>query len=305
MEKQPRVVIGIVNFNSTEDTIRLLDSLKELDYPKQKLKLIVVENASSDITPQQFITKIRPYKKLWDIAVVQETENIGLSKALNNIVKMCPKDFKYIWRLDNDTQVDPQALQIMVKELEKDNHVGMVASTAYEYDNRKQLVGGPRSFSWFTGINLLRKSKKAVDCQYMPGYSALIPLAVAREVGYISDERYFAYLEDIDFSYVLTKLGYTVRFQPKSVVYHRDDPVKAFRPRIMYLLSRNLIFFMNKHAAWWQRTVCFIYLLTLNNALILYITLKTGKSNQLVDIFKYYWKGLRDGFLNRLGTPAW
>ncbi|MHC4138143.1 MAG: glycosyltransferase family 2 protein, partial [Planctomycetota bacterium] len=47
-EKLPRVIIVIVNWNGKRDLLQCLASLKELDYPEDRCRLLIVDNGSTD-----------------------------------------------------------------------------------------------------------------------------------------------------------------------------------------------------------------------------------------------------------------
>ena len=71
------VSIIIVNFNGKDVTKQLLDSLKKLDFPKQKYEIILVDNDSKDGS-QELVKKYYSYVKL-----IENKENSGWAEGVN------------------------------------------------------------------------------------------------------------------------------------------------------------------------------------------------------------------------------
>ncbi|GAH32039.1 unnamed protein product [marine sediment metagenome] len=57
MEKWPKVSIIILNWNSWQDTIECLESIKNVNY--KNLEVIIIDNASYDTSPEKIIYWLR------------------------------------------------------------------------------------------------------------------------------------------------------------------------------------------------------------------------------------------------------
>lgn len=83
---RPFVSIIIPTYNE-EDTIRTkLDNLLEVDYPREKMKLIVVDSASSDRTVPLTQDWAGTHKEI-DTQIVVQPERSGMVNALNEALK--------------------------------------------------------------------------------------------------------------------------------------------------------------------------------------------------------------------------
>jgi len=58
------------------------------------------------------------------------------------------------------------------------------------------------------------------DVLFATGAAMVIRAEVYREVGGF-DERFFMFYEDVDLGWRLNLLGYEVRYEPRSIAYHR------------------------------------------------------------------------------------
>jgi cellulose synthase/poly-beta-1,6-N-acetylglucosamine synthase-like glycosyltransferase len=85
-----------------------------LDYPKDKLKIIVVDDGSTDGTAE----KVKKYLSHSQIQLIQK-ENGGKHTAMNLALKNI--DTELIASLDADSFVDKKALKYLVKHFENKN----------------------------------------------------------------------------------------------------------------------------------------------------------------------------------------
>mgnify|MGYP003334845063 CR=1 FL=1 len=58
--EQPKVSVVLVNFRGVDDTLNAIKSIKETNYPKNLIEIVVVDNASGDDS----VTKLKALKKL-------------------------------------------------------------------------------------------------------------------------------------------------------------------------------------------------------------------------------------------------
>lgn len=214
--KEPEVSIVIPVYNQFEYTYNCLKSILsnsgEITY-----EVIIADDNSTDITTQ--ITEI-----VKNIKVITNQENLRFLKNCNHAAKAARG--KYIFFLNNDTQVQPNWLQPLVDLMEHDLKIGLVGSKLVYADGRLQEAGG---ILWKDGSawNYGNRSNpedpeynyvKEVD--YISGAAILIRKTLWEEIGGF-DERFApAYYEDTDLAFEVRKKGFKVVYQPKSVVVH-------------------------------------------------------------------------------------
>ena len=56
--EQPKVSVVLVNFRGVDDTLNAIKSIKENNYPKNLIEIVVVDNASGDNS----VTKLKALK---------------------------------------------------------------------------------------------------------------------------------------------------------------------------------------------------------------------------------------------------
>jgi cellulose synthase/poly-beta-1,6-N-acetylglucosamine synthase-like glycosyltransferase len=117
----PKVSVIIPAYNA-EATIRdCVLSVASLDYPKDRLEIMVVNDGSTDNTAAIVSDLIRSCKGA-DIKLMSQ-ENLGKGAAMNNAIRACSGEFFAC--LDSDSFVEPETLQRMLHVFEQ--HDGRLA----------------------------------------------------------------------------------------------------------------------------------------------------------------------------------
>jgi GT2 family glycosyltransferase len=184
---------------------------------KVHYEIILVDDASTDET-----VHIEKYVK--HLRVVRNNKNEGFLLSCNKGAK-CAKG-TYILFLNNDTQVQPNWLEPLVRLMTADEGIGIVGSKLIFSDGKLQEAGGivwQDGGAWNYGrlddpdkpeYNYVRET------DYVSGASLMIRSKVWKEIGGF-DTRYIpAYAEDTDLAFEARERGYKVIYQPQSVVVH-------------------------------------------------------------------------------------
>ena len=142
MGNLPRVSIVIVNWNGLEFLNACLNSLNNLNYPKSKLEIILVDNNSIDGSVK-FVKENFPQ--------VRTIKLEGNNYCKSNNVGIKAAKGKYVALLNNDTIVDKNWLIELVKVIEKDKKIGGVGGKILFMDGKINSAGQKRAhnFSWY------------------------------------------------------------------------------------------------------------------------------------------------------------
>jgi GT2 family glycosyltransferase len=140
-------------------------------------------------------------------------------------------DYDYIWLLNNDTVVHPDALTHLVRRMEEKPDAGICGSTLPFYDapDRLWARGGATynkwtGFSRCIGLNLpvkdsFDRSRVENAMKYVAGASMLVSRPFLQDAGFLSEE-YFLYFEELDWI-TGAKGRYRLAYSPESVVFHK------------------------------------------------------------------------------------
>ena len=237
--KRSVISVIIVNYNTkqiTEDCIKsLLEKNKDIS-----IQLILVDNASTD-TSDQMLGKFSRYK---NTEVIINRENIGFARAVNQGIKMAKGEFVLL--LNSDTLFIQNTLKPITEWMRKNAKVGIVSCSLLNEDKSIQGTGGyfptlSRVFSWMFFIDdipllkqflhpyhpLQRRSdadgqrfyntQKHLD--WVTGAFLLTRRKVIDQIGNL-DEKYFMYMEELDFCFRTKRSGWDVMYLPKWKIIH-------------------------------------------------------------------------------------
>jgi len=118
---KPRVGVGILNYNGADLTINCLDHLRKLEWPGDRLEVVVVDNGSTDDSRSR-IREAHPEAKL----VVSQV-NLGFAGGCNLAIKSM-EQADFVALLNNDAYVEPGWLEPLVRALESQPGVGAACS---------------------------------------------------------------------------------------------------------------------------------------------------------------------------------
>lgn len=249
MVKTPLVTIIVLNWNGKRFIDSFFDSVQNQTYPKDKMEIIFVDNASTDDSVTYFESKNYTTARL-----VETGGNYGYAGGNNHGLREAKGE--YIAVCNNDLVLDPQWLEQLVKTaLDTDADV-VVPKLVYAESKLINNAGSmlvPQS-DWPNaerGMNMPADSadfNKREEITAFCGASPLFKRSFLKEVG-IFDKRFFLYWEDVDLSWRGQKAGKKYLYEPQAVAYHYTSGStggESSRVFIRYV-SRNRLLVLLKH----------------------------------------------------------
>ncbi|HLD24521.1 MAG TPA: glycosyltransferase family 2 protein [Patescibacteria group bacterium] len=258
------VSVIIVNWNGYKDTIGCLSSLERLEARGITVKKIIVDNGSTDGSVAK-IAKVLPHDTILTLPTnlgFTGGNNVGMKYAMLN-------GADYIWLLNNDTFVDRHALNLL--DAFNNPDVGIAGSKIYfapghEYHKDRYTAKDRGKVFWYAGglvdwDNMYASHRgvdevdigqydETLDTPFVTGCSMMISKAVIEKVGYL-DEKYYLYLEDLDFGLRAKRAGFRLLYYPKSVVWHVNAGSSggAGNPLHDYYITRNRLLLGFRYAS--------------------------------------------------------
>lgn len=221
----PRVSIIILNWNGWEDTVKCLESLSQITYPNYEV--IVVDNGSKGDDADILAEKYKGYIKL-----IRNKENLGFAEGNNVAIREVIKEGKsnYILTLNNDTTVEPNFLNELIKCAKRHPKVGsvqpkMLFSWNPDFIDAAGLIYSKNGLGFNRGAyeraDKYNKEEEILGCC---AGACLYKVEALKDViieGEIFDKDFFAYYEDFDLALRLRWAGWKSWYCPKAIVYHK------------------------------------------------------------------------------------
>ena len=250
-----------INYNGLKDTCELIESLPLGD---QSIEVIVVDNASKE-DEASIIANRYPQVK-----VIRSEQNLGFAGGNNLGIKAALG--RYLFFINNDTILKHQTSDIryLVCRLETDAKIGMVCpKIRFAWDDKPIQFAGYTPLSRYTmrnrSIGFGESDKGQYDTAHPTPYAHGAAMMVTREalekVG-LMPECYFLYYEELDWSMMFTRAGYSIWYEPACTIYHKESQTTGLNsPLKTYYLTRNRLLFVKRNIQGLRRYITYTYLL--------------------------------------------
>ena len=151
----PKVSIIIPVYNQELFISRCIRSLLDQDFNVNQYELIVVNDASTDMTNEilkKFSEKLN---------IINNKKNIGLPASLNIGIKAAKGS--YIVRVDSDDYVNNQFLKILYLFLEENRNIDAIACDYYLVDNRENIIERKNCMDSPIGCGIMFRTEQLIN----------------------------------------------------------------------------------------------------------------------------------------------
>lgn len=230
------VTIIIVNYNSGVMLAECLRALLRQTYTE--LGVVVVDNASTDQSLDNLPQDAR-------LQIIRNSENLGFAAA-NNQVGLQAKT-PYIACLNPDTIPQPNWLKKLVDIAETQPQFAMFGSTQLDASDPRYADGlGDEyyagGFAWRRGNGLTLPATLQNQEVFGPCAAAALYRAELFQSLNGFEERFFCYMEDVDFAFRARLTGARCLQVADAVVHHHGYAITGSRSDFMlYHSTRNMM----------------------------------------------------------------
>ncbi|QNF32348.1 glycosyltransferase family 2 protein [Adhaeribacter swui] len=242
----PLVSIISVNYNQARITCEMLASLRQITYPN--MEVIVVDNASPTDNPD-IIKELYP-----EVNLIRSTKNLGYAGG-NNLGILQAKG-KYLFFLNNDTEVETGFLEPLVNFFERNPQAGIASPKIKFYDSTNIIqYAGSTGINPWTGRSKtignheadLGQHNNSISTNLADGAAMMIPMEVVKKVG-LMPEIYFLYYEEHDWCEMIKRAGYSCHYIAESAIYHKESmSVGKMSVLKTYYMNRNRLLFIRRN----------------------------------------------------------
>jgi hypothetical protein len=259
----PQIAIVILHFNNQKLTEDCLSSIKNLAVKNYQLETIVVNN-----NPQEKLDSLK--KKFSQNEFIFGGKNLGFTGGNNLGIKKALKNgADFIFLLNNDTFLDQNLILELLKVFRQEKNAGILAPKIYfapghEFHRHKYLKKDQGKVFWYAGglfdwQNIIASHRgvdevdhgqydQLISTDFASGCGVLIKKEVFEKIGFF-DDRYFLYLEDVDFCQRAKTAGFKILYIPQAKLWHLNAGSSAVGGTLHdYYLIRNRLLFGFKYA---------------------------------------------------------
>ncbi|KKS94861.1 MAG: Glycosyl transferase family 2 [Candidatus Collierbacteria bacterium GW2011_GWB1_44_6] len=258
-----RIAIIIVTFNSEKYISNCINAIQNNFSKKNLYEIIIIDNNSSDETVK-IIKRIQAEHP--SVKLIQNNKNLGFAKAVNLGIRL-KKQSDYYLLINPDTIINGSSIINLIRCAIKSDS-GIVGGTTY--DSNKAQSGSffrfpnlwvglfdftnlrkfDRTDYWHKYFYYLDRDSSNRACfpvDVVTGGFMLITKKTIKKNGYF-DEKFFMYLEDVDFCLRAKKIGIKVSHCNDAKTFHFGGGSSNNKDRIRHsawLFSRKLYYLKN------------------------------------------------------------
>lgn len=266
------VSVIIPTYNRQNMIGRCVNSVVNSTY--KTIEIIIVDNASTDDT----LSILKDIKK-------QSNANIRILSLAKNVMAAGGRNVgimnakgEYLLFVDDDNEIYPDMIEMLVREMEGDSSVGLAAPLAF---NNGRTWTTSISYNWWTSrcydtfSECVGKTQDEVDSSFNARYQTwagspnvfMVSRKAIEAVGGLDFSMYMTF-EESDFACRILRAGFTEYIYTKPRTNHlgwiRDDESTRLRRLCLepsnraYYFCRNRTIFMKRYAKWYHLVTYFL-----------------------------------------------
>lgn len=312
---QSFISIIILNYNGKKDTLACLESLFGITY--KNYEVILIDNGSKDGSISEVYKKFNQKIKVKKLKIIQNKQNLGFAEGNNVgirwVLKKKSQKSDYLMLLNNDTLVNPNFLDILIKNVLRHSEFNVFGPQMrmYPAKNRIWYAGGMflkplGSIKMFNRGDLISQSqlKKPTPVSFINGAGMLVKIQTFEKVGFL-DGNFFLYWEEADWQARALKLEYKFLYVPNSIIWHKVGASAGGEnnPVFKYYFYRNNLLFVRKNLAfyfWPTFLLYFIFRILIIEIVYRFIQYLMGDRKSLKNA-RFVFLGIFDFFRGKFG----
>lgn len=252
--ESPELTIAINGYRNPELLRLCLDSIyREMSGSGIEYEVLVTDSATEEDT-EMLMRETFPEARFFPFR-----ENVGFKTMVNTSLEEAHGS--YVFLINSDIVLTPGAIPKMLAHLKAHPEIGILSPKQLNFNGtlqqscfrfyrpetviyRRTFLGrlpfGKKHLDWFMMRDYDHQGPKAVD--WVMGSAMLVSKEMAEKVGPM-DDRFFMYMEDVDWCRRFWESGHQVVYYPEAIVYHYHGKGSARGGFIGSLLSNRLTWY--------------------------------------------------------------
>jgi cellulose synthase/poly-beta-1,6-N-acetylglucosamine synthase-like glycosyltransferase len=235
----PAISLMIPAHNESMVITETLEALLKLEYPRDRLEILVINDGSTDDTAERVVAAGARDSRVRLFNVPKEFAARGKSAALNRGLAECKHDVIGIF--DADNLPEPDSVIHLVRQLVSNPRLGAVIGKFRCINRKKNLLTRfvnleSLAFQWIVQAGRWRLLRIST----LPGTNYLIRRSLLEELGGWDEQ---ALTEDSEMSIRVYKAGYLIKFVPYAVTWEQEPETLRvwFNQRVRWARGNNYV----------------------------------------------------------------
>lgn len=268
MSRLRKISVAVLSWNGRKHLEFCLPALRQQQAPDFEWEVLVLDNGSHDDTVE-WVARHHP-----EVRLLESKVNLGFCAGNNRLVREA--EGEAVVFLNNDTRPCPGWLAALADALAAaPEDVAAISGQIVDWEGER--LDFARGVLTFDGHAFQLDSGRLLADVEVPAAGSELLFAcggnmIVRKASFLAaggfDERYFAYLEDVDLGWRLWSGGERVLFCPEAVVHHRSMATSQhlgdFNRGFLFERNAFLTVCKNYEEGLWQQIMPAVFL-TLNH----------------------------------------
>lgn len=258
MQHKVLVSIVVVHYKANREFFNCLYSIKS-NKQKSSIEVIVVDNDEKPNIENQL------KQKFPKVLYIKSSGNIGFGAGNNLGVKYAKGE--YIFFLNPDTILLPNAIDYLISKFKENNKVGVVAPLLLDKNKQPYKLQGTKKLTPITaifGLSWINKlfphnpvSKKfwmldwdkttTMEAGVVPGTAFMVSKKIFHKVGEF-DEKFFLFFEENDFCKRIEEEGYKLYIIPQAkVIHYWGKSTSEFNGSVSKIFEKSRFYYFKKN----------------------------------------------------------
>jgi GT2 family glycosyltransferase len=210
-----QVLIVILNFNGLDDTLECLESIRA--QTSRDVAVLVIDNGSTSDDLARIATRFP------EVEVMALPDNLGWAGGNNvGIRQALERGFGYVCLLNNDTVLDPTAMQELLAAAELMGQRCLLHPAIAYFDNPAKFQLNPPPPPASPAVRDFESNGIIVELSFAYGACLLLSASVLQTVG-LFDERFFLQMEETDYFWRAKALNIGSFCARRARILHKES----------------------------------------------------------------------------------
>ncbi len=256
----PFVSVLVPTRNNVEELLACLESLRRLEYARERMEILIFDNGSTDATASRVRERYdRVAAEGWArLSLDRSPKNLGAFGGRARALEALGADAEFVLSLDDDVELEPDALTLLLEAM-ADPRAGVAGARIVYADAPQEVASAAGYFNAWLGTYRESAPSTRARCDFVTSCGCLIRREALDAVGGF-DRDYFTSHGDVDLCLKIGARGYHVLYEPAAVIRHKVARGGTRSPERVYYGYRNKFLLLRKHVpAWWYPAVFALY----------------------------------------------
>lgn len=249
----PSVTIMIMTYNEAKMIAEKIRNTIAVDYPQDKLEIMIVDSASTDGTP----AIVRQFPQ---VALAAQPQREGKASAIN--FGLAHAQGELIVVTDANASMEPQALKAVARHFQ-DPQVGGVAGSMRQRDTSQTAVSKSGDLYWRVETFLRKRESALHSVIGMSGEISAYRKDIFVREGKVVDWYRHGCTDDFEQTLYIIRAGKQVRYEPEAIVVEaapdtgRDLKKQKVRiiAQTIHSVRKNLDFIGARWSGWYGNLI--------------------------------------------------